>query len=156
MKTVCISGGFDPLHIGHLRYIEAAKKIGTLWIILNDDKFLLGKKGYIFMPFEQRREILESIIGVERVIKCIDTDNTVCKTLLGLSPDIFCKGGDRTRDNIPEVSVCEELGIEMMFGVGGDDKPQSSSWLIDNLFKQIIISEKLRRRFNIDGKSKRI
>ena len=130
-KTVAVSGGFDPLHIGHVRYFKEAKKLGNkLVVILNSDEFLIKKKGYAFMPYEERKEMIESYTSiVDRVVKCIDKDQTVCKTLELLKPDIFAKGGDRTLKNIPEKEICEKLGIEMIFQVGGK-KIQSSSWLL--------------------------
>ena len=133
-KLVCISGGFDPIHIGHIRYIQKAAQLGTkLWAILNTDDFLLRKKGYVFMSQSERKEVLWNIKGIDNVVLCIDKDNTVCKTLEMIKPNIFAKGGDRTNNNIPEASICEKIGIKMYFGIGGYNKPQSSSWLINNL-----------------------
>ncbi len=125
-KTVAISGGFDPLTIGHMRYIEAASHLADrLIVIVNTDEFLLKKKNYIFMPFQERVEILNGIIYINKVLPCIDKDNTVCRSLDRLRPDIFAKGGDRTEDNIPEKDICNKLGIKVVYGVGGSDKPQS-------------------------------
>ena len=130
-KLVCVSGGFDPLHIGHIRYFKEAKKLGgKLIVILNSDKFLKKKKRRTFMPYEERKEVLLAVRYVDQVVKCIDKDQTVCKTLKSIKPDIFAKGGDRTLGNIPEREICRKLGIEMVFGVGGG-KVQSSSWLLD-------------------------
>jgi cytidyltransferase-like protein len=132
MITVAVSGGFDPLHVGHLRYLQDAATFGDkLIVILNTDAFLIAKKGYAFMPGEERKEILEGLECVDEVVFCIDEDQTVCKTLEMLKPTVFAKGGDRTAGNIPEYDVCEKNGIEMIFGVGGSDKPQSSSWLVN-------------------------
>lgn len=150
MTTVAVSGGFDPPHFGHIRYFRDAKKLGNkLIVILNTDDFLIGKKGYAFMPFEERKELIESIVYVDEVIKCIDKDETVCKTLELIRPDIFAKGGDRTIDNIPEREICEELGIKMVFGVGGE-KVQSSSWLVDKC-----VNSKTPKGKNKDGKDSR-
>ncbi len=135
-KTVVVSGGFDPLHVGHIRYFRKAKGLGNeLVVILNSDKFLLNKKRYIFMPYKERKEIIESIRCVDKVVPCIDNDQSVCKTLEKIRPDIFAKGGDRTLLNIPEKEVCERLGIKMIFRVGGG-KIQSSSWLVDKIRKK--------------------
>lgn len=128
-KTVAVSGGFDPIHIGHVRMIKEAAKLGDLMVFLNTDDFLMRKKSYVFMPFEERKEILENIKGVREVLEVVDEDDTVCDTLNKYRPQIFANGGDRKSDNTPEVAVCKHLGIEMVFGVGGD-KVQSSSVLI--------------------------
>ena len=131
MKIVAISGGFDPIHIGHIRYIREASRLGDfLVVIVNTDEFLIRKKGRAFMPLVERLEIVRSIKGVEEAIACIDDDQTVCRTLELIKPHIFAKGGDRTLENIPEREVCERLGIKMLFGVGGG-KIQSSSELIN-------------------------
>jgi D-beta-D-heptose 7-phosphate kinase/D-beta-D-heptose 1-phosphate adenosyltransferase len=136
MRKVIVSGGFDPLHIGHLRMFEKAKKLGDhLTVILNSDKFLIDKKGFKFMSFAERKEIILGLTCVDKVIKSIDKDNTVCKTLEKLSKkneiDIFANGGDRKNINqIPEYDVCKKYKIEMIFDIGGD-KIQSSSDLVD-------------------------
>ena len=141
MKTVCVSGGFDPIHVGHIRYFKEAKKLGDrLVVILNSDKFLKKKKRYVFIPFKERKEILESIKYIDKVIRCIDKDQTVCKTLKKLKPDIFAKGGDKILKNIPERKICEELGIKIISRVGGK-KIQSSSWLLTK-FTEFVIKKK--------------
>ena len=126
---------FDPLHIGHTRYFCEAKKLGDkLVVILNNDNWIKNKKGWIFMPEEQRKEIIESIKYVDEVIltshKKDDPDKSVCLELEKLRPDIYANGGDRTADNIPEKEPCKKLGIKMIFNVGGE-KIQSSSWLVN-------------------------
>lgn len=128
-KLVAVSGGFDPIHVGHVRMIQASALIGDVVVIVNSDEWLNRKKGYSFMPFEERAEIIESIRGVVAVIKADDEDGTVCQTLRELKPDVFANGGDRVNDNTPEGAVCNELGVEMMWNVGGE-KIQSSSWLV--------------------------
>jgi D-beta-D-heptose 7-phosphate kinase/D-beta-D-heptose 1-phosphate adenosyltransferase len=118
-KVVAVSGGFDPLHRGHIEYLKEAKKLGDkLVVILNKDKFLLKEKGSIFMPYEDRREILRSLGFVDDVIPCIDEDNTVNKTLEQLKPDIFAKGSSWKNNNIPEKELCNKLGIKIVFNVG--------------------------------------
>jgi len=133
-KTVCISGGFDPVHVGHLRMIREAKKLtcgGKLIVIVNSDDWLLRKKGYIFMPFVERREILMGFRGVDGVSSVDDKDNTVCEALKRIHPDIFANGGDRKEGNVPEYQVCETMDIGMVYNVGGG-KVQSSSNLVSS------------------------
>ena len=130
-RTVCISGGFDPLHVGHLRMIRGASTLaagGRLIVILNSDEWLIHKKGYVFMPFEERREILMGIRGVAGVSSVDDSDGTVCEALRRIHPDVFANGGDRKEGNVPEDGVCNVLHIEMVYNVGGG-KIQSSSKL---------------------------
>lgn len=132
MVVVAVSGGFDPLHAGHINYFREAKKLGdSLVVILNSDEFLLRKKGYRFQSYRERELIIESIKYVDLVIPCRDTDDTVSKTLAFLKPNIFAKGGDRTLENIPqsEKDVCKSCGIKLVFNVGGE-KIQSSSALV--------------------------
>jgi D-beta-D-heptose 7-phosphate kinase/D-beta-D-heptose 1-phosphate adenosyltransferase len=129
-KIVAVSGGFDPIHIGHVRMIRESSEHGDVVVIANSDEWLVRKKEYVFMPFEERKEILMSIKGVVSVIKAEDDDNTVCQSLKALKPDIFANGGDRKQTNTPEMKVCEDLGIEMLWNVGGG-KIQSSSWLVE-------------------------
>ena len=99
-KVVAISGGFDPVHVGHVRMIAAAAKMGDVIIIANSDNWLMRKKGYVFMNYDER-----------------------------VKPDIFANGGDRKSDNVPEVALCDKLGIELRWNVGGE-KIQSSSELV--------------------------
>jgi D-beta-D-heptose 7-phosphate kinase/D-beta-D-heptose 1-phosphate adenosyltransferase len=131
-KVVAVSGGFDPVHIGHVRMIREAGKLGRLLVILNNDDFLMRKKGYVFMPLEERKEILENIKGVDSVFVSVDEDDSVCKSLETVKPDIFANGGDRKDESeIRESEVCRRLGIKMVFNVGGG-KVQSSSWLAES------------------------
>ena len=134
-KTVCISGGFDPVHVGHLRMIRAAKKVsgvtGKLIVILNSDEWLMRKKGYVFMPFEERKEILLGFRGVDGISLVDDRDDTVCEALGRVKPDIFANGGDRKEGNVPEDEVCNNLDIKMLYNVGGG-KVQSSSDLVSS------------------------
>jgi len=130
-KTVMVSGGFDPIHVGHVRMILDAAEHGDVIVVANSDDWLKRKKGYIFMPFEERKEIIESIRGVLKVVSVNDADNTVCAALIEHEPDFFANGGDRKQDNTPEKIVCEGLGIEMLWNIGGG-KIQSSSDLVKN------------------------
>lgn len=117
---VAVSGAFDPIHTGHIRYIHEASKLGDkLIVILNSDQFLLRKKGFVFMPFIEREEILRSIKGVDDVVVSIDEDQTVRKTLEVVKPNIFAKGGN-SLDHIPEVNICKILGCKVVMHVGGE------------------------------------
>ena len=118
-KVVAVSGGFDPLNRGHIEFLKEAKKLGDkLVVILNKDQFLLNKKGSVFMPYEDRREILKALGFVDDVIPCIDEDDTVKNTLSQLKPNIFAKGPNWKTDNIPEKEVCKKLGIKIVVNVG--------------------------------------
>ena len=130
--VVAASGGFDPLHAGHIEYLQKAKALGDkLVVIVNKDTFLMKKKGYVFMPFDERIKIIAALKCVDEVIPCIDDDQSVCKTLEMLKPSIFAKGGDRTKANIPEAEVCVRLGIKIVDGLG--NKIQASSDLVNNM-----------------------
>lgn len=136
---VAISGGFDPVHIGHIDLIRAARALGgRLVAILNNDNWLLQKKGYFFMAEQERKAVLESIRYVDRVIvtghQSKPRDMSVCRELKTIKPDIFANGGDRKADNIPEYELCNRLGIKMVFNVGGGKK-QSSSELVRRVKK---------------------
>lgn len=142
-KTVVVSGGFDPIHIGHVRMIKEAKKIagmgGKLVVIINNDNWLMLKKGFVFMPEIERKEVIEAITGVDKVIltshKKGTKDISVCVDLAKVRPHIFANGGDRTKKNIPELEVGKKWGMEMVFGVGHGGKVQSSSELVKKLKK---------------------
>lgn len=134
-KMIAISGGMDPTTIAHCRLIKDAATYGDVVVILNSDAWLLRKKGYKFMPWEERAEILMAIKGVTDVVQVDDSDGTVCEALRRIRPDYFANGGDRKVGNTPEGDVCAEIGIEMLWGVGGTDKVQSSSWLIEAVRK---------------------
>lgn len=134
-RWVAVSGGFDPIHVGHIRMIKRARKFGDkVVVILNNDLWLLAKKGFAFMPEEERAEILLAC-GADKVFitshQKDDRDRSVCVALRELRPAVFCNGGDRKSEaDIPEAAVCKELGIKMVFNVGRGGKVQSSSWLV--------------------------
>src|SRR6266481_998712 len=130
---VAVSGGFDPVHVGHVRLFERAKALGDeLVVILNNDNWLRKKKGYVFMPQEERKELIESLSSVDRVLVTGHPENpsdmSVCAELTALKPDIFANGGDRHQGNVPEMKVCEDIGCNMVDNVGDGGKVQSSSW----------------------------
>jgi cytidyltransferase-like protein len=132
---VVTSGGFDPLHVGHLRCLEASKTRSDelLVVIVNGDGFLTRKKGKPFMPFEERIEIIRALRCVDFAIGWDDGSQNVLGALDILRPHIFTKGGDRSsRDQVVEADLCDRLGITIRYGVGGTEKVQSSSDLIKN------------------------
>jgi cytidyltransferase-like protein len=145
-KTVVVSGGFDPLHIGHIRYMKEAKALGDeLIVILNNDNWLRQKKSKEFMPEDERKEIIEALECVDKVIiskhsKNFDfnkaDDRSVCRELKKIKPHIFANGGDRFADDIPEFKLCKELGIEMAFNIGKGGKVRSSSELLAQYVKK--------------------
>ena len=126
---VAASGYFDPIHIGHIEYLEKAIALGDeLIVILNSDAQAKLKKGFVFMPEGERMQILKALRCVDKVVLSIDTDQTQCKTLELLKPNIFAKGGDRYASEIPETPTCKKLGIKIIDGLGA--KVQSSSELV--------------------------
>lgn len=136
-KIVCVSGYFNPLHIGHIEYFEKSKKLGDkLVVIVNNDSQSFLKKGSSFMKEEERLKIIRSLKIVDMAVLSIDEDRTVCKTLKCIVPDIFANGGDQFNDNIPEKDVCKELKIKLVDGLG--EKIQSSSLLLERKTKEKI------------------
>ncbi len=132
-KVVATSGGFDPIHPGHISCIIQSKKYGdTLVVIVNGDAFLTAKKGRPFQNLETRSLIVSGIAGVDYVIPFeVKNDQSVSKALEAIKPAVFTKGGDRTgKANLPEWDVCQKYGIEIKFGVG-EDKKWSSSWFLN-------------------------
>lgn len=135
MKVVLITGGFDPIHSGHISYIKAAKQLGNLLIVgINSDAWLERKKGRAFMPASERRAIIENLYQVHKVIEFDDSDGTAIdainkvKELYTRAKIVFANGGDRTENNIPEMVVDD---VEFVFGVGGENKANSSSWILE-------------------------
>lgn len=132
---VAVSGGFDPIHSGHIKMIYQARTLGDLLIVgINSDSWLTRKKGKFFMPFTERAYIVNSIKGVDSVLSFNDDDNTSCDFLIKLKNEypeshiIFANGGDRTAQNIPEMNI---PGIEFKFDVGGGKTASSSEFLKD-------------------------
>ena len=136
-KVVVITGGFDPLHRGHIEYINAARELGQILVVgVNSDEWLVRKKGRSFMPFEDRISIIQSLEGVDYAIPFNDRDSSAKDAILWarrVYPDhtiVFANGGDRTKDNIPEMDIKDD-NLEFVFGVGGTDKVNSSSWILE-------------------------
>ena len=137
MKIVLVTGGFDPLHSGHISYFKDARNLGDILIVgVNSDEWLARKKGKSFMNIEERIEIIKNIKSVGGVIRFNDDDDTaknaITKVRLNFPYDkiIFANGGDRTKDNIPEMDINDE-NLQFAFGVGGGDKKNSSSWILE-------------------------
>jgi len=136
VPLVSTSGGMDPLHVGHVRCIKAAAMLkgenGLFVVIVNGDGFLVRKKGYVFMPLEERMEMISSIKGVDFVVPWDDGTQFVTGAIEIMKPNIFAKGGDRsTAENVPEYETCIKIGCTVVFGIGGQQKVQSSSALIE-------------------------
>ena len=146
-KVVMVSGGFDPVHIGHVRMFNEAKKLGDeLVVVINNDNWKREKRKHVFMPEYERKEIIESFGSVDRVVITGHSKNpkgpkemSVSKELLKIRPHIFANGGDRNEEDAKnpnsslyyDINTCKDLGIEMVFNVGHGGKVQSSSWLVE-------------------------
>lgn len=128
-RIVLVSGGFDPLHKGHVRLIEGAAQAGTVVVALNSDAWLMKKKGYVFMPWAERREILMALRNVSEVVAVNDQDGSVAAAIREVKPKLFANGGDRTEPNIYELAACKSVGARMLINIGGG-KVQSSSALV--------------------------
>ena len=147
MKIVVVSGGFDPIHSGHIAYLSSAKELGDKLIVaLNSDKWLKNKKGFAFMSFKERKIVLEAINFVDSVKSFEDDELGSCKNALEEIKKeykgqkiIFANGGDRNQSNIPEMEVQD---IDFVFGIGGNDKKNSSS----EMMKRFITLEKKKEK----------
>ena len=139
LGVIATCGGFDPVHVGHVRCFAESSQMkynyenAIFVVIANGDEFLKTKKNFVFMPESERMEILSSIKGVDHVVKWYDGTQNCIGAIEKISPNVFTKGGDRSsRDKIPEADICEKVGCKIMYGVGGTEKVQSSSWLTNN------------------------
>ena len=133
-----VSGGFDPIHEGHIEMIKASAATSDGVIVLvNSDAWLCRKKGKNFQNMKTRKTILENLKGVIDVLEFDDADNSACdgiRKARAKYPDdnlVFANGGDRRKDNIPEIPVCDECHVALAFGVGGDNKANASSWILE-------------------------
>ena len=140
MKVVLVTGGFDPLHSGHIEYFKEARTLGDKLVVgINSDKWLTRKKGRPFMPIQERAAIIESLACVDQVIGFDDSDNSACGAIYkvmathGRCTLVFANGGDRTETNSPEYKTYgEHAHVEFAFGVGGENKKNSSSWILND------------------------
>ncbi len=147
--VVAVSGGFDPIHVGHIRMFKEAKALGDeLVVILNNDNWFGIKGRTLFMPEKERQEIIEALKPVDCVIlskhkrskKQFDKNTieySVCHELEELKPDIFANGGDRFKSDVPEVGICKKIGCKVVFNIGKGGKVQSSSWLLGKYLKKV-------------------
>ena len=135
-NIILVSGGFDPIHSGHIKLINEANKHGDVIVLLNSDKWLRNKKGKEFLNFYERKIIMSNIKGVINVIEFDDSDKTCidgikkAKSLYKNNIIKFANGGDRNNETTPEKEFCDKNDIETLFGIGGNDKSNSSSWIL--------------------------
>jgi cytidyltransferase-like protein len=134
-KIILVTGGFDPLHSGHIEYIKAARELGRVVVGVNSDEWLIRKKGQPFMPFSERLNIVNNLKDVMTAIGFDDSDGSAkdaIKKVRQMFPNntiVFANGGDRTKENIPEMNT-DVNNVEFLFGVGGENKMNSSSWIL--------------------------
>ena len=135
-NIILISGGFDPIHSGHIKLINDANKYGDVIVLLNSDEWLRNKKGKEFLSFDERKIIMKNIKGVIDVIEFDDSDKTCidgikkAKSLYKNNIIKFANGGDRNNETTPEKEFCDKNDVETLFGIGGNDKSNSSSWIL--------------------------
>jgi cytidyltransferase-like protein len=150
--TVAVSGGFDPIHVGHVRMFERARALGDrLVVILNNDNWLRKKKRHVFMPEEERKEVIEALAAVDKVFITRHPKNprdmSVSAEIKRIKPHIFGKGGDRNPGDVPipgsEVEICEKIGCRVVYNLGVGGKIQSSSWLLERYVKRVAGPEAL-------------
>ena len=136
-NIILISGGFDPIHSGHIKLINDASKYGDVIVLLNSDEWLRNKKGKEFLSFDERKIIMKNIKGVIDVIEFDDSDKTCidgikkAKSLYKNNIIKFANGGDRNNENTAEKEFCDKNDVETLFGIGGNDKSNSSSWILN-------------------------
>ena len=141
-KVSLVTGGFDPIHIGHIRYFERAKDLSDYLVVgINTNEWLTRKKGQYFLPWVERAEIIRHLDMVDAVISWDDSDDSakgaIAKCLDISDKVIFCNGGDRIKSNIPEVmGYGDDPRVEFQFSIGGDDKANSSSWILHGYFER--------------------
>jgi len=135
-NIILVSGGFDPIHSGHIKLINHANKYGDVIVLLNSDQWLRNKKGKEFLSFDERKIIMKNIKGVIDVIEFDDSDMSCidgikkAKSLYKYNIIKFANGGDRNNETTPEKEFCDKNDIETLFGIGGNDKSNSSSWIL--------------------------
>ena len=135
-KIILVSGGFDPIHSGHIKLINNAAEYGDVVVLLNSDKWLRQKKGKEFLPFKERKIIMSALKKVIDVIEFNDDDKSCidgikkAKKLFKNRIIKFANGGDRNNETTPEIEFCNQNGIEMLWGIGGNEKSNSSSWIL--------------------------
>ena len=133
---ILVSGGFDPIHSGHIKLINDANKYGDVVVLLNSDAWLRNKKGREFLPFDERKIIMQNIKGVLDVLDFDDSDNTCIDGLRKVKKKYtnsiikFANGGDRNDETTPETAFCNQNNIEALWGIGGNNKSNSSSWIL--------------------------
>ena len=155
-NVIVLSGGFDPVHVGHLRMFQEADRLADKVIVgCNSDEWLIRKKGYVFMKLSERKEIVRGFSCVSEVHSFGDFDNTACsliKTVTKAFPHenttiAFGNGGDRTSKNTPEQDLCDKLDVTMLWGLGGEEKAQSSSELVNNRLQK---EEEIRQTMSLE------
>ena len=139
-KVSLVTGGFDPIHSGHISYFERAKDLSNYLVVgINTNEWLTRKKGQYFLPWIERAEIIRHLDMVDAVISWDDADDSalgaIAKCLEISEKVVFCNGGDRTKTNIPEaMGYADDPRVEFQYGIGGEDKMNSSSWILNNYF----------------------
>ena len=141
-KVSLVTGGFDPIHSGHIAYFERAKHLSDYLVVgINTNEWLTRKKGQYFLPWIERAEIIRHFDMVDAVISWDDADDSalgaIAKCLEISEKVIFCNGGDRMKSNIPEVlGYSDDPRVEFKFAIGGEDKMNSSSWILNDYFNR--------------------